>query len=241
MMDSRSKLKIFVDFDGTITKEDVGDAIFRKFADPIKTEAIISDLLNGKITSRQCWDMLCSSVEKIDLNELNEFIDSMEVDDTFNSFVEFCSENKIDLFILSDGFDYYIKRILVKEKLSDINFYSNILKTVNGKLIPEYPYYNPDYPNSANPKLIHIINNSSDDDYTVYIGDGNSDKDAAQYCDYIFAKNGLLKFCERERISYFPFKNFSDITQKIKELLSRKRLKKRHQAIIKRKHAYEAE
>ncbi len=29
-----SKLKVFVDFDGTITTEDVGDSIFRKFGEP---------------------------------------------------------------------------------------------------------------------------------------------------------------------------------------------------------------
>ena len=50
-----------------------------------------------------------------------------------------------------------------------------------------------DSPTSANCKKNHIINHSSDDDITIYIGDGNSDKDAAQYCDFIFAKNDLLK------------------------------------------------
>jgi 2,3-diketo-5-methylthio-1-phosphopentane phosphatase len=240
MMDG-SKLKIFIDFDGTITTEDVGDAIFRKFGDPIKTEAIINDLHNDRITSRQCWDLLCSSIVQIDENELNSFINSLSIDNSFQSFVNFCEDNKIDLFVLSDGFDYYIKKILERENLSHLKFFANTLNVVNGKLIPKYPFYNPDYPTSANPKRDHIIDNSSDDDYTIYIGDGNSDKDAAQYCDYIFAKNGLLKFCERERISYYPFKNFDDIKTRIKELLSRKRLKKRHQAQIKRKHAYEAE
>lgn len=236
-----SKLKVFVDFDGTITSEDVGDAIFREFGDLKDVEKIIEELHNGKISSRQCWDILCNSVKKIDENELLLFIDKMNIEPTFKSFVNLCDENKITLFILSDGFDYYIKRILNREGLSHLKYFANKLRINEDKLIPEYPYFNPDYPVSANPKQYHIINNSSDDDYTVFIGDGNSDKDAAQYCDYIFAKNYLLKFCERERISYWPFKDFNDVSERIKELLSKKRLKKRHQAQIKRKHAYEAE
>ena len=87
----------------------------------------------------------------------------------------------------------------------------------------------------------HIIDNSSDDDYTIYIGDGNSDKEAAQYCDLIFAKDGLLKFCEANRISFFPYKDFNDVTETINKLLTKKRLRKSHQAMLKRKLAYEAE
>lgn len=236
-----SKIKVFVDFDGTITTEDVGDAIFREFGNPETVDKIIDDLNKDIISSRQCWDSLCRCVEKIYENDLISFIDKMNIDPTFKPFVKFCDENKIELFVLSDGFDYYIERILKREELSHLKYFANKLKIEREKLFPEYPYFNPDYPISANPKQFHIINNSSDDNYTIYIGDGNSDKEAAQYCDYIFAKNSLLKFCERERISYWPFNNFNDVTTRIKELLSRKRLKKRHQAQIKRKHAYEAE
>lgn len=235
------KLKVFVDFDGTITFEDVGDAIFKEFGELQVVEKIIDDLHNDKISSRQCWDLLCDSIKKINENDLIKFIDKMNVDPTFKSFVHFCDEYKIDLYVLSDGFDYYIKRILDREGLLHLKFFANKLKLVGERLIPEYPYFNPDHPSSANPKQNHIMDNSCDDDYTIYIGDGNSDKYAAQYCDYIFAKNSLLKYCELERISYWPFKNFDDVTIRIKELLSKKRLKKRHQAQVKRKHAYEAE
>lgn len=236
-----TKIKVFVDFDGTITVEDVGDAIFKKFGDRVIVEKIIDDLHNDKITSKQCWDLLCNTITRINEEELGAFINQMKIDSTFPEFVRFCKANMIEIFVLSDGFDYYIKKILARENLLSLKFYSNILILEKGRLTPKYPFYNPDYPEFANPKRVHIIDNSGDDDYTIYIGDGNSDKDAAQYCDYIFAKDSLLKFCERERISYWPFNNFNDVTIRIKDLLSKKRLKKRHQAQIKRKHAYEAE
>ena len=108
----------------------------------------------------------------------------------------------------------------------------------NGKLIPTFPFYNSDCKSTANCKRNHIIENSGDEDYTVFIGDGNSDKDPIQYVDFIFAKKDLLKFCEVNRITYFPFKNFDDVIERLTELGLRKRLKKRHQAELKRREAY---
>ncbi len=235
-------IKIFVDFDGTITLKDIGEEIFRAFGKTEMVNNIIEDLLSDKISSRQCWDELCKSVPPIEKQELNNFIDQLGIDPAFNSFVEFCNDNKIELIVLSDGFDYYIDRIFNKAGLDGLKYFSNKLFVDNGgKLTAEYPHFDASSPTSANCKKNHIINHSSDNDYTIYIGDGNSDKEAAQYCDFIFAKNGLLKFCSKEKIGFYPFNNFDDVKIKMLELLSKKNLKKRHQAELKRKSAYIAE
>lgn len=235
----KRELKVFVDFDGTITRQDVGDSIFTRYGNQEKVNIIIDDLLNDNISSRECWDLLCESAPAISKSELDVFIDSLEIDNSFHSFVSFCNDRNIDLIVLSDGFDYYIDRILKRENLDQLRYYANILEIDGkGKLRPSYPYYNPEFPTSANCKRDHIINNSSDDDYTIYIGDGNSDKESAQYCDHIFAKNGLLKYCEKERISFSPFKDFNDVIKKIDTLISKKKLRKSHQAELKRRAAY---
>ena len=234
-----STFKIFVDFDGTITRQDVGDALFRKFGDPVETDRIVANLLNGKITARKCWELLFATVNKINKPELNSFIDKMEVDPTFHHFHTYCLENKIEMFVLSDGFDYYLNRIFKKENLNHIKiFANNLIINVNNELIPSFPYFDLDCQTSANCKRNHILNNSGDDDYTVYIGDGNSDKHSTQFCDFIFAKNDLLKYCEKERITYFPFSNFNDVITRLEALKLKKRLRKRHQAELKRREVY---
>lgn len=231
------KFKIFIDFDGTITTTDVGEAIFRQFGNTEKVNKIIEDLLSDRISARESWIELCGSVESINKKELDDFIDQMEIDSTFTDFISFCKGNKIDHYILSDGFDYYLDRMLIHENL-DVKYFANTLSFSGDKLIPSFPYLDFDFSSSANCKRNHIINNSSDDDFTVFIGDGNSDKLTVQYCDFIFAKGDLLRFCEKERISYFPFNNFDDVKQIMIKLLSKKRLKKRHQAELKRREAY---
>jgi 2,3-diketo-5-methylthio-1-phosphopentane phosphatase len=231
--------KIFVDFDGTISKVDVGDSIFRKFADKEKVDGIITKLLNDEISAKQSWSSLCDIAGNINKDEFDKFINSIEIDKSFHELVDYSKVNNIELFVLSDGFDYYINRILGKENINSLTIYSNKL-TINasGKLIPEFPYLDEGCTSSANCKRNHIINHSSDEDYTIFIGDGNSDKFTAEFCDFIFAKDDLLKYCERERITYFPFKDFHDIVIKVKQLASKKRLKKRHQAELKRREVY---
>lgn len=232
------ELKVFIDFDGTITQEDVGDGIFREFGSRKVVDEIIEDLLNDRISAKDCWIDLCNSVENVSENKLNSFIDGIKIDPSFPAFIEFCRSNNIEHYILSDGFDYYISRILQRENLGEVKYYSNILMIKDNKLVPSFPYSDIEFPSSANCKRNHIINHSADDEFTVFIGDGNSDKYTIGFCDFIFAKDDLLKFCERQRITYYPFSSFSDVTAVMKQLLSKKRLRKRHRAELKRREAY---
>jgi len=234
-----NKFKVFVDFDGTITKVDVGEAIFREFGSAAETDIIVADLLNGKITARKCWELLFATIKIIDVVKLDEFIDQMKIDPTFHRFHKYCQENEIEMFVLSDGFDYYIQRIFKKENLNHVKIFANSL-IINDKneMIPSFPYFDIDCQTSANCKRNHILDNSGDEEFTVYIGDGNSDKYSTQFCDFIFAKDDLLKYCERERITFSPFKNFEDVITRLESLRTKKRLKKRYQAELKRREIY---
>ncbi len=233
------QFKIFLDFDGTITKNDVGEEIFKKILEVELVNKIVEDLLTNKISSRECWEKLCEPALIKDKNEFDNFILSQEIEPTLHHFVDYCDKNRFQLFVLSDGFDYYFEKILKRENLGHLKVFSNkLILNDEGRLTPSFPYYNADCRSSANCKRNHIIENSGEDEYTVFIGDGNSDIDAIQYVDFIFAKDDLLKYCEVQRITYFPFRNFDDVILRMNELLSKKRLKKRHQAELKRREAF---
>jgi 2-hydroxy-3-keto-5-methylthiopentenyl-1-phosphate phosphatase len=230
--------KIFVDFDGTISCKDVGAAIFEEFGDHEKVEKIQKDLHENKITALQCWVSLFEAVEKWDFDLLRKFIDTINIDESFADFIKYCKLNNFQLFILSDGFNLYINRILEKEGIEPVEVISNKWEIVDDKVKLTYPFMDEECKDCANCKRNHIINNSGDDEYTVYIGDGTSDRCPAQYCDFIFAKDFLLKYCEKERISFSPFRDFNDVSRKIDQLNQKKNLKKRHQADLKRKECY---
>ena len=232
--------KVFVDFDGTITQTDVGEHMFLKFGDPDKANDIIRRWINKEITSTESWILLCKTVKGFKQEEFDDFLSGIKIDPGFIVFENYCRDNQIDIFVLSDGLDYYIDKVLAQNELSHLKVYSNKLEfDADNNLVPSFPYTDEECDQCANCKRNHILNNSSDEDYTIYIGDGYSDTCPAQYTDYIFAKNSLLKYCEKERISYYPFNDFTDVLERFEEMRSKRRLRKRHQAELKRKEVYQ--
>ncbi|MBX2974543.1 MAG: MtnX-like HAD-IB family phosphatase [Ignavibacteriaceae bacterium] len=236
---SNYSFKVFIDFDGTITKEDVGANIFLRFGRQPEVFEIVDKIRNREISNSEGWRQLFASLPYVDTNELIDFVNGFEIDAAFKSFLSFLNENKVDHYILSDGFDFYIDRIMEREQLNSISVFSNkLIIGDQGELIPVFPYKDEECFNCANCKRNHLINLSADEEFTIYIGDGTSDICPAQHADFIFAKSTLLKFCEQERISFSPFFGFEDVTKKMKEIFSKKRLKKRHQAELKRRAVY---
>lgn len=238
-MINNKRFKIFADFDGTISLQDVGDTLFKKFGDEKKAEEIITSWKDGEIEAPEMWRGLSGLVDSFDMEALDEFLLSVKVDPGFTEFVKFCRENELELTIVSDGFDYYINKILEGQGINGIKIFSNVLEFgENNKPLPSFPHTDEDCGKGANCKRNHILNNSADDDFTFYIGDGLSDAYAAQFCDFIFAKDTLLRHCEKNRISFYPYKSFFDIKERTQDLLQKKRLRKSHQAELKRKEIY---
>ncbi len=239
MITKEHNFKFYVDFDGTITTEDIGEEMFVQFGDAEKSYLIIKEWLDEKITSKDVWIQLCNSIEKFDKEKFDEYLLTAPVDKEFHKFLKYCNKFSFDVTILSDGLDYYINKISKREKFDNVKIYSNKLQiTKDGKLIPEFPYTDEECNLCANCKRNHILSTSSDEDITIYIGDGWSDTCAAQHCDFIFAKRSLLKYCEKNSVPYFPFNDFEDVLKIVEKLRTKKKIKKRNQALLKRREAY---
>lgn len=233
------EFKIFVDFDGTISQKDIGEEMFLRFGDAEKANAITERWMNFDLKAIDAWTATCDTVNTFDHTEFDNFLDEIKIDSGFKNFVEWCDKNKYELRILSDGFDYYINKFLEREGLHNIEVHSNKLTFgVNNKLEPSFPSTDEECTKCANCKRNHILNFSSEEDYTVYVGDGFTDFCPAQFCDFIFAKNSFLKYCEVNRITYFPYTTFNDVIKRLDELKEKKRLRKRHQAELKRKEIF---
>jgi len=200
---------VLVDFDGTITQKDVGALLFNTFSKN-KSNKIVSLWLKGKIGSKECLERECELI-KITKLLFRKFALSQKIDDQFPTFVDLCNERKIKLVILSDGLDFYIKLILEKYGLEKVPFYSNLTRFENGKLKPEFPYYDRGCGNCGNCKRYHLENLKGAKQKVVYIGDGLSDRCAVQEADFVFAKNDLRKFCVKESIKHFTFRGFKDV------------------------------
>jgi 2,3-diketo-5-methylthio-1-phosphopentane phosphatase len=229
---------IFIDFDGTITKKDVGASVFLHFGKRPDVDEIELAIREHRISGLEGWRQLFNAAPGLTIPAIEDFSADFEIDSSLHSLISFCEQREYPVYILSDGFDNYIKIILEREGLGHIPYFSNSLAVSANNVIPVFPYPDSECNYCANCKRNHILNNSDDDSYTVYIGNGSSDTCPAQYCDFIFAKDDLLKYCERERISYFPYTTFDDVVLRMEAVSQKRKPKKRHQAQMKRNEIY---
>jgi 2,3-diketo-5-methylthio-1-phosphopentane phosphatase len=206
------KLAIFSDFDGTISMRDVGYSVFHHFSNG-KNDEILPDWISGKMTTRDCLiaeaGMVNASAE-----ELYKFIDKIDIDPTFQEFVDICDNNQVPLSILSDGLDFYIKYLLGKNNLSHLKFVTNRAILENNKIRVEFPHDNKECKRCGICKG-EIINdfrqNNNGEHKIVFIGDGYSDACGAKEADILFAKEDLEEHCLKNNIDYLSYDNFSDV------------------------------
>lgn len=232
------KLKIFCDFDGTVTKNDVWVHALGKFIkDREKFSFVCEEFDNLLISSRDCIRHELDLVEDFSFGKFNEYLDNEELDDYFHKFLAYCGDNNFELFLISEGLDYYIKRILKREGIEYLKLYSNKMihyedKNGNIKLSCEFPYSDEvcTYCGMSKRNVILANTNDYDNEISVLIGDGTSDFCAASYADIVFAKRKLASYCWKNNITYFEYNNFSDIISKIEKLKEKRQLKQRQTA-----------
>jgi 2-hydroxy-3-keto-5-methylthiopentenyl-1-phosphate phosphatase len=234
-----NNVKIFSDFDGTITKGDVGNLIFKTFPGE-QIWSLIKLWKSNKITSRDLLTRECEMADITSLKKLNDLIDGQSIDDHFESFVNFCNNNEIKIYILSDGLDYYIKKILDKYNFNNLTFFANrfdyrSLEDNKIKIIPDFPYTDSECDKCGNCKRNHLLYYTNEEEIVIYIGDGYSDRCPIEYADIVFAKGSLLAYCIGNNIPCIEFKDFSDILRNLQEITSRKKINKKRTAELKRK------
>lgn len=197
---------IYCDFDGTITKEDTLRKFFTLFTGDKWLEA--EQLwIEGQINSQECLISELNLIKNISQKELEEFLETIEIDEYFCEFYKFIKNRNYDFVILSDGFDLFIESVLKRYNLSDILFYSNALKLNHNRLSVSFPNSNPNCLRSSGTCKCSKI--TRPDFY--YIGDGVSDVCIAKKAQTLFAKHNLKKYCDKNKIDYVSFKSFKDI------------------------------
>jgi 2,3-diketo-5-methylthio-1-phosphopentane phosphatase len=238
-------LKIFVDFDGTITKHDVGNAFFKRFGGDLCVE-LIAEYKAEKISAKELFRRETESLGQLEVKEARAFLHQQQIDESFERFVEFCRLRDIEFHVVSDGLDFYIEEIFAHNGIEGVSFFANRFELINGEnpnlvgTTPRisFPYDDAECTRCACCKRNIMLTKSSDDDIIVFVGEGYSDRCPAQYADIVFAKDGLQQFCQVKNISYLFYSSFDDVVARLNDLVSKKRLKKRREAEMKRREAF---
>ena len=201
---------IYCDFDGTITKKYSVNTFFEMYAPNwIESE---KQWIAGKISSRENAVIQVGLLKNVSQKQLDDYIESIEIDDYFLEFVDFVKSHNIKLTILSDGFDMFIQKVLKRYNL-DIPYYANKLIYKNGKFNIEFPYYN----NNCDKKAGMCKCQKVKENNFCYIGDGTSDLCIASKANILFASKNLHKYCKEHNIKHLHFTSFCNIISILEE------------------------
>ena len=145
--------------------------------------------------------------------QLNDYIENIEIDQTFLDFIKYIKEKNIKFTILSDGFDMFIYKTLERLNLKDIPVFANHLVYENNKFKIEFPHHNPNCDKKAGMCKCDKVKESK----FCYIGDGTSDLCIASKADVLFATKNLHKYCEKNVIKHHYFETFSSIIEMLEK------------------------
>jgi 2-hydroxy-3-keto-5-methylthiopentenyl-1-phosphate phosphatase len=212
-------MQVFCDFDGTVSKEDVTDLVLQRYARP-EWRAIEDQWVSGKITSAICMQRQIRLIEATRA-ELNAFLDTVEIDSDFIAFKRFCDNAGLGLSVVSDGVDYFIRRVLRRHQITSIPVIANRLREGDELSKSAYDLDFPAISSSCNAGsgVCKCAVVSPSVDY-IYIGDGRSDFCVSNEAPVVFAKSNLADYCRSRGIEFFPYDSFADVQRSLASILS---------------------
>jgi 2,3-diketo-5-methylthio-1-phosphopentane phosphatase len=214
---------VFTDFDGTITQVDVTDEILAQLAHPSWQE-VEQEWTRGLIGSRECLERQIALVDA-SAQELRALIDAVPIDPTFAAFYRFTRKRGIPLYVLSEGFDYWIERILKRAGVNGpvrngTHMFSSALRLEGRRLIPSFPHSaQPCEHGCATCKAALVRRLGRGKHPVVFVGDGLSDRFAVDEADVVFAKRHLLAYCQEHGKACRPFNTFAEVEKAIAALI----------------------
>jgi len=202
---------ILCDFDGTISIRDISYELLSAFARG-NWEEIDRQYREGKIGSREAYTRIAGICEATP-EEMESFIEERSfIDPYFGRFHDYCLRKGIDLNIVSDGFDVYINRILEHYDLPHIPIFANRISFKrDGGIRFDHPHHNRNCGLCGTCKRAILLEKRPLYDRITYIGNGYSDRCAAQEADWIYAKEVLFEHCVREGIDCTYFDHFGEV------------------------------
>ena len=212
------KTAVQLDFDGTVTEEDVSYLLLDTFAGR-NWRKYLDEYSSGKITvgtfSKKVFGMMIA-----DRKTMTDFVlnnPHVKVRPGLKEFIEHCKNIGIEVVIVSNGLTFYVEAILEKLGIDrvDIHAAENIFSPSGIKI----RYLGPDgkeLETGFKQAYTDMLCNMGYQ--VVYVGDGTSDIDASRKAHYVCATSSLLELCQAENLKCYPFNDFFDVIKIIKNL-----------------------
>tara|TARA_Y100000590_G_scaffold452771_1_gene596500 strand:+ start:413 stop:1111 length:699 start_codon:yes stop_codon:yes gene_type:complete len=220
-----NKIILAIDFDDTLSKNNVAREILRKYLQN-DYQNILNKYLDGHLSFRE-YQELCFLSSGLNLSEIiEEAKNTGIIRDGFLELLDLIHSFNGEVVIVSAGLQNYIKPVLQKSGLNDLEIFSvNIEQSKDSKIIFEY-LYSPETCKGdwaiCKCYVLQILRKRYNNNvHIIFAGDGSaSDYCASLTADHIIATGRLVKMLDSNGYDYIKFdESFYEINKIVKELL----------------------
>jgi 2-hydroxy-3-keto-5-methylthiopentenyl-1-phosphate phosphatase len=209
---------IFCDFDGTVTDSDNIIAIMKKYAPPEWNE-LKDKVLSQEISIREGVGKMFSLLPSAHKEEISNYIlGHAAIRNGFHEFVEYTRNQRIPLYIVSGGIDFFVEPLLCGI-VSPGQIYCNESDFSEEKIRIHWPHScDEECQNECGCCKPSVIRKLADKDtYKIVIGDSITDLQAAKMADKVIARDFLIEKCKEQSINYEAFEDFFDVIKILKK------------------------
>ena len=213
------KIAVQLDFDGTVTEEDVSFLLLDTYVGS-KWRDYLKAYTSGRIPvgtfNKKVFAMVKAGRKVMTDLVLNS--DRVKIRPGFRDYLDFCAKKGIKNVIVSNGLIFYIEAILKKLGVDSVEVYA-----ARNRFHPrgmKVSYLGPDGTEMEvgfKEAYTDLLEKQGYD--VVYVGNGASDIFSARRARHVFATNELLERCRREKVPCTPFTDFFDIIRGLETLV----------------------
>jgi 2-hydroxy-3-keto-5-methylthiopentenyl-1-phosphate phosphatase len=209
---------IFVDFDGTITEQDLLDEVALTFGDPEVYADVDRGLDERRLTLHEVLRREFEPVRAPLSEVVSWLLEHATIRRGFGALVRKAQERGDRLVVLSSGFRELIEPVLAHAGFTGLELLSNSVAPdpagwrVSFRDESQCPVCGEPCKRSA---VLALANGSAP---IVYVGDGISDRCGAEASDVVFARRGLAAYLAQRGVAFLPFEDFFDVVAGIERV-----------------------
>jgi len=210
---------VLVDFDGTITEEDVGVLLLKQYS-TTDWERLEARFARGEVDIQQNMQQQFSYVQH-DAAALIEYARTVvTIRPGWQEFVRYCSATGLKLAVVSGGLDFYVHGLLpLSNPPPDVHSLLAVYSTDAGWQVTLPDADDGDgEPEGFKEAVVRRYRRRYS--HVWFIGNGVSDRGAARLADRLWAVEPLLSWCCANDINASSFKTFDDVREEFKALLA---------------------
>jgi 2-hydroxy-3-keto-5-methylthiopentenyl-1-phosphate phosphatase len=205
---------LVVDFDGTITEQDLLDTIAKTFGDEEVYREVDEGLDDDSLTLNEVIRREFEPV-RAPLGEVRDWVlGNVRVRPGFRELVDLARKRDWRVVIVSSGFRELIEPVLDREGLGELEVLSNTVDPDPDGWKVQFRVSEP-CEVCGQPCKRSTAAALANGTELVYVGDGYSDRCAAELADVVFARRGLASYLEERGVPFERFEDFHSVARSL--------------------------